>query len=93
MRKLGRYREARAVLEEALALAKAKLDAGHLRLAEGEIELARVDLAEGGPGAADRARARLALAEDIAAAKTPSPAFTRNLAAARAELAASAGHA
>ena len=93
LRKLGRYREARAVLEEALALAKAKLDAGHLRLAEGEIELARVDLAEGGPGAADRARARLALAEDIAAAKTPSPAFTRNLAAARAELAASAGHA
>ena len=34
LRKLGRFSEARAVLEEALALARAKLDAGHLRIAE-----------------------------------------------------------
>ncbi len=92
LRKLGRFAEARAVLEAAIALAGAKLDAGHLRIAEAQVELARLDLAEGGPGAADRARERLAAAEAIAATKTPSPAFSRNLAAARAELAASAAH-
>ncbi len=86
LRKLGRLREARAVLEEALAIARAKLDAGHLRIAEGEVELARLDLAEGGSGAVEHARERLAAAAAIAATKTPSPAFTRNLAAARAEL-------
>ncbi|MEO8198040.1 MAG: tetratricopeptide repeat protein, partial [Thermoanaerobaculia bacterium] len=92
LRKLGSFTEARAVLEAAMALARTKLDAGHLRLAEGEVELARLDLAEGGVGAADRARERLAAAEAIAATKTPSPAFTRNLTAAQAELTASAGH-
>ena len=73
-----------------MAVTRAKLDAGHLRIAEGEVELARLDLAEGGAGAADRARARLATAEAIAAKKIPSPVFARNLAAALAELAASA---
>jgi hypothetical protein len=91
LRKRGRFAEARTVLEAAMAVARAKLDAGHLRIAEGEVELARLDLAEGGAGAAERARERLAAAEAIAASKTPSPAFTRNLAAARAELAAVAG--
>ncbi len=96
LRKLGRYREARTVLEEALALARAKLDVGHLRLAEGEVELARLDLAEVGsaaerPAAVERARARLAAAEAITATKVPSPAFIRNLAAARAELERSDG--
>ena len=92
LRKLGRFREARAVLDEASAHGRAKLGAGHLRVAEGEVELARLDLAEGGPGASDRAREHLAAAEAIAATKTPSPSFTRNLAAARSELAASARH-
>ncbi len=91
LRKLGRFGEARDVLEAAMALARAKLDGGHLRIAEGEVELARLDLAEGGPAAGEHARQRLAAAEAIAATKTPSPAFTRNLAAARAELAAQAG--
>ncbi|MEO7794138.1 MAG: serine/threonine-protein kinase, partial [Thermoanaerobaculia bacterium] len=73
LRKLGRFSEARAVLEAAMALARLKLDAGHLRIAEGEVELARLDLAEGGVGAADRARERIAAAETIVATKTPSP--------------------
>ncbi|MBP9825182.1 MAG: tetratricopeptide repeat protein, partial [Thermoanaerobaculia bacterium] len=91
LRKLGRFTAARTVLEEAWELARAKLDAGHLRIAEAEVELARLELAEGGSGAAGRARERLAAAEAIAAKKAPSPVFARNLAAARAELAARAG--
>ncbi len=90
LRKLGRFAEARTVLEAAMVVAHAKLEAGHLRIAEGEVELARLDLAEGRPGAGASARSRLAAAEEIAAKKIPSPPFLRNLAAARAELAASA---
>lgn len=87
LRKLGRFREARTVLEEARALAQLKLDPGHLRVAEAEVELARLELAVGGAGAAGRARERLAAAEAVAGTKTPSPVFARNLAAAQAELA------
>jgi tetratricopeptide (TPR) repeat protein len=87
LRKLGRFREARTVLEEARALAQLKLDPGHLRVAEAEVELARLELAEGGAGAGGRARERLAAAEAVAGRKTPSPVFARNLAAAQAELA------
>jgi hypothetical protein len=86
LRKLGRFEEARGVLDEASAHARAKLGAGHLRIAEAEVELARLDLAEGGPAAAGRAREHLAAAEAIAADKAPSPTFARNLAAAKAEL-------
>ncbi len=96
LRKLGRFREARTVLDEALSLARAKLDASHLRIAEAQVELARLDLAEGGTearrsAAVESARTRVAAAEAIAATKTPSPAFARNLAAAKAELARSGG--
>ena len=96
LRKLGRFREARTVLDEALALARLKLDAGHLRIAEGEVELARLDLAEGGSGeeraaAVARAGERLAVAEAIAATKAPSPTFRRNMAAAKSELARGGG--
>ena len=96
LRKLGRFREARAVLDEARALARLKLDAGHLRIAESEVELARLDLAEGGSGeeraaAVARAGERLAAAEAIAATKAPSPTFRRNMAAAKAELARGGG--
>ena len=87
LRKLGRFAEARQVDEAAMELARQKLDAGHLRFADGETELARLDLAEGGPGAATKAADRLA--ESIAAGKPPNPSLVRNLAAARAELAAS----
>jgi tetratricopeptide (TPR) repeat protein len=96
LRKLGRFREARTVLDEALSLARAKLDPSHLRIAEAEVELARLDLAEGGTearrsAAVESARTRVAAAEAIAATKMPSPAFARNLAAAKAELARSGG--
>ena len=91
LRRLGRYAEARQELEAALALVREKLGTEHFRLAEGEVELARLDLAEGGADAAARAADRIARAAEIAATKPPSLAFTRNLDAARAELTAARG--
>ncbi len=85
------FAEARAVLEAALALAVEKLGAEHPRVAESHLELARLDLAEGGAGAADRARAHLATAEALLPSPRPSPSFLRGLAAAKAELAAHGG--
>ena len=87
LRACGRYAEARQVLDAALALATEKLGAGHLRIAEGAVELARLDLAQDGVAAAGRARERLAAAERFAAGRSMSLAFKRNLAAARVELA------
>ncbi len=91
LRKLGRHAESRDVLQAARELALLKLDRGHLRIAECEVELARLDLAEGSPGASDSARARLATAEAITATKTLSLSLTRNLAAAKADLARDGG--
>ncbi len=88
LRTLGRYAESRAVTEAACAVAKAKLEPGHLRLADCEVELARLDLAEGAPGSAERARRRLEEADAIAAKSSPNPTLARNLARARNELAA-----
>ena len=92
LRRCRRDAEARQVLEAALALAREKLGEGHLRIAEAEVELARLDLAEGGApearvAAAARARERIAAAEAIAARKSPSPSLARSLAAAKAALA------
>jgi tetratricopeptide (TPR) repeat protein len=88
LRRLGRYAEARQVLDAALALVREKLGAQHLRIAEGEVEMARIDLAEGAAGAAERAEERIARAEAVAATKPVNPAFSRNLEAAKSELAA-----
>jgi serine/threonine-protein kinase len=93
-RKLGRYAEARATIESTLERALAELDPYHLRVAEAEIELARLDLAEATAAARDdalaaavaRATAGLARADAIAATKPPNPSLLRNLAAAREEL-------
>ena len=92
LRRCRRFAEARRELESALAVASEKLGEGHLRVAETQLELARLDLAEGGAAAADSARGRLAAAEAIVAKTTPSPSLTRLLDAARADLAATAGH-
>ena len=88
LRRLGRFAEARQVLEAALALVRDKLGSQDVHLAEGEVQMARLDLVEGGTGAAERAAEGIARAEAIAATKPPNLTFTRNLEAARSELAA-----
>ena len=90
LRRAGRLAEARQGVDAALAVAHEKLGDDHPRIADGEVELARLDLDEHGAAAAESARAHLVKAEAIAAKKPPSPAFSRNLAAARAELARAA---
>ncbi len=94
LRLCRRFAEARQVLDAALALTREKLGAGNQRMAEVEVELARLDLDEtGSPASAAaiaRAGARLAAAEAIAAQKPPGPAFSRRLAAAKAALAEAA---
>ena len=69
-----------------MAVARAQFGPDHVRVAEGAVELARLELAQATAGATERATAHLATAERIAAANPPGPAFGRNLAAARREL-------
>ncbi|MEO8274598.1 MAG: serine/threonine-protein kinase [Thermoanaerobaculia bacterium] len=89
LRKLGRVEAAREVIGEALTLANEKLGKGNLLISEAEVGLARLELAEGKAGAAERARTHLSAAEAGLTNKAPSPSLERSLAALRSELARS----
>jgi serine/threonine-protein kinase len=88
LRRGGRHVEARSTLEAARAVALEKLGPQHQRIADLDVELARLDLAEGGDGRFERARERLASAEALIEGRAMNPAFVRSLAAAKDELAA-----
>ncbi len=86
LRRAGRFAEARSVLEAAMAAAREQFGGDHLRIAEGSVELARLELAARTSTAPEVAASLLAEAERIAENNPPNAALARNLAAARAEL-------
>lgn len=88
LRKLGRFDAAWQALDAATETATEKLAPGHARLAECDIERARLILAEDGPEANELASAAIIRAEAILREAQPTPGTTRNLTAAKAELAA-----